>query len=216
MGRRFQVPHLGNKAQKLADILASDADAIYLRIISQWQESERLLREGCEPPHLMNGNTPFARRHSIKHWQYLDTLTYLPDDILTKVDRASMAVSLEVRMPILDHRVVELAWRLPEEMRLRQGRSKWILRRVLSRFVPDHLVERPKMGFGVPIGVWLKGPLREWATDLLSTEALEAGDLFDPELIRKTWDDHLSGRANCEYPLWTILMFQSWRRNVGL
>jgi asparagine synthase (glutamine-hydrolysing) len=141
--------------------------------------------------------------------QYLDSLTYLPDDILTKVDRASMAVSLEARVPLLDHRVVALAWRFPRHLRLRGGQSKWILRRILRRFVPDSITNRPKMGFGVPIDYWLRGALRDWAEDLLSEQALKRNG-FNPELIRMRWTAHREGRENWQYPLWTILMMQAW------
>jgi asparagine synthase (glutamine-hydrolysing) len=210
----WRVPQLANKVQKVADLLSSDADDIYLRLVSQWQDPESLVSGGREPPHpLMNG--AYVTPDPIQQWQYLDTLTYLPDDILTKVDRASMAVSLEVRVPILDHRVVALAWSLPQAMRIRGRRSKWILRRVLKRYVPEGLVERPKMGFGVPIGAWLRGPLRDWAEQLLATRTLEADGLFDPRPIRACWQAHLDGRADHEYRLWAVLMFQSWRQRAA-
>ena len=143
---------------------------------------------------------------------YLDLVSYLPDDILVKVDRASMGVSLEARVPMLDHRLVELAASLPDDLRLRDGKQKWILRQVLYGHVPAALVERPKMGFGVPMAAWLRGPLREWASDLLSTGALESGGEFAAAPITALLDDHLSSREDFQAPLWNVLAFESWRR----
>jgi asparagine synthase (glutamine-hydrolysing) len=141
---------------------------------------------------------------------YLDALGYLPDDILVKLDRASMAVSLESRVPLLDHRVVELAWRLPLEMKIHGAQSKWLLRRVLYRYVPRELIERPKMGFSIPLDSWLRGPLRDWAESLLDAARLAREGFLQPEPIRQRWAEHLTGARNWQHQIWGVLMFQAW------
>ena len=141
---------------------------------------------------------------------YLDLITYLPDDILVKLDRASMAVSLESRVPLLDHRVIEFAWQLPSSLKMVRGRGKWVLRKVLARYLPNALTNRVKKGFDVPLAAWLRGPLRDWAEALLDEGRLRREGMLRPEPIRRKWLQHLRGDANWNVDLWTVLMFQGW------
>jgi asparagine synthase (glutamine-hydrolysing) len=211
-GRVPDASRLGDKLHKGAGVLASDsASALYLGLVSQWQDPASVVIGRAEPPTLLRGNSPELKGLTdVERMMALDLLTYLPDDILTKVDRAAMGVSLETRVPFLDHEVVEWAWRLPQTMKLRDGQSKWILRQVLYRHVPKSLIERPKMGFGVPIDSWLRGPLRPWAEALLDESRLKSEGYLHPVSIRKKWLEHQSGKRNWQHQLWNVLMFQSW------
>ena len=201
----------GHKVHKLADgLLQPHPDAMYRQLVTHWQDPESIVLGSSEPQgHLWNPDYRRTIPEFTERMQFLDTLTYLPDDILTKVDRASMAVSLEVRVPLIDHRVVEFAWRLPLHLKTHRGRGKILLRRVLDRYVPRELVERPKMGFGVPIDLWLRGSLRDWAESLLDERRLRDQGLLDPAPIREKWRAHLAGE-NWAYPLWDVLMLQAW------
>jgi asparagine synthase (glutamine-hydrolysing) len=207
-----QVQRLGDKVHKGAPLLQSDSVAdLYAGMLSQWPDPGAVVIGATEPPSQATGATPPLKGLGpIERMMALDMLGYLADDILAKVDRAAMAVSLETRVPYLDHHVVEFAWRLPLNMKIRSGETKWILRRLLYRHVPKHLIERPKMGFGVPIGEWLRGPLRDWAEALIDEDRLRREGFFHPEPIRGLWNAQLRGTSDEQYRLWGVLMFQSW------
>ena len=209
---RLRLPQAGDKIHKAASLLTVPAQEIYLHLISQWKDPAQLVMAPEYRGILWDTAIKESVGDGVAAMQLQDMLTYLPDDILTKVDRASMAVSLEARVPLLDHRVVAAAWRLPLRAKLRGATSKVVLREILYRHVPASLMERPKMGFGVPINAWLRGPLREWAEDLLSAESLGADGMLDPQPVRRLWCEHLHGRRNWQYALWNVLMYQAWRR----
>ena len=209
-GARQRNP--GDKIAKLAEIMGADGpDALYLALVSHWKQPTLLVDDSKEPLTSFTDRSQWADLADFtQRMMFLDTVSYLPDDILCKVDRASMGVSLEAREPLLDHRILEFAWQLPMEMKIREGQGKWLLRQVLYKYVPQSLIERPKTGFGVPIDQWLRGPLREWAESLLSESALKHYGVFNPAPIRKKWAEHLSERHNWQYYLWNILMVQAW------
>jgi asparagine synthase (glutamine-hydrolysing) len=207
------VSRLGDKAHKLAYRLnrVNDMDGLYRMLVTTWPADTSVV-PGARPLRtLLDDRSVWpAIEDPEQRMMMWDALTYLPDDILHKVDRASMAVSLETRAPFLDHRVAALAWRLPPRMKIRNGTGKWILRQLLYRHVPKDLIERPKMGFGVPIDSWLRGPLREWAEDLLSESTITSEGHLNATLIRNKWAEHVSGRRNWQHELWCVLMFQAW------
>ncbi len=207
---RYRLPAIEFRLPTLAAILeAKGPRDLYRDIISNCHCPSAIVRDGGEPRTALDnsledtGNIP-------TQMMYWDTITYLPDDILAKVDRATMAVGLEARVPFLDHEVVELAWRLPLALKIRRGQGKWILRKVLAKHVPPALTNRPKMGFGVPIGSWLRGPLRDWAEDLLNERRLMAEGFFEPSIVRDLWSEHSNGSRYRHVELWDILMFQAW------
>jgi len=210
---RDHLCRLKRKVRHLAEALDDGfIDGVYRGLVSHWEQPERVIVGGHEPLTLLKMPEKWPQLSDLTHhMMYLDLMMYLPDDILVKLDRASMGVSLEGRVPFLDdHRVVEFAWRLPVEMKFRKGVGKWILRQVLYRYVPKELVERPKMGFAIPIDMWLRGSLRDWAESLLDGRRLREDGIFDPVPIRAKWNEHLDGIYDWQFHLWTILMFQAW------
>jgi asparagine synthase (glutamine-hydrolysing) len=217
-GRRVLPAHVaralsGERIHKFAGVLAlRDAVAVYHGLVSTWREPAALVVGGREPPTAVSGYA-WAEGYLpnlMSRMMFLDTVSYLPGDILVKVDRATMAVSLEARCPLLDHRVVELAWRLPIDLKVKGGQGKRLLRKVLARYVPTELVDRPKQGFGPPLGEWLRGPLRDWAEALLDPARLRQDGLLRPEPIRHGWAQHRAGTRSWAYQLWNILMLQAW------
>lgn len=208
----YRLSGHSDKVDKLAGVVsARNTDEMYGNLVSNWGAPTSVVLNSSElETRLSRAGQLAAIQDPIVRMMYLDVVSYLPDDILVKVDRATMGVGLEARAPYLDHRVVEFAARLPLSMKVRHGKGKWLLRQVLRRHVPDRLVERPKMGFGIPLAQWLRGPLREWAEDLLSTERLKREGFFRPEAIREKWLQHLSGERNWHARLWCVLMFQAW------
>jgi asparagine synthase (glutamine-hydrolysing) len=205
-----------HQAERLAEILeVESAEAMYRAAISHTNKPTDVVFDAVEPSTVFDESGVWIETpHLIEQMMYLDTLTYLPEDILTKVDRASMGVGLEARVPLLDHRVVEFAWRLPLSMKIQHGRGKDPLFRILRKYVPSRLFERSKMGFGIPLAEWLRGPLREWGEALLNDEQLQRDCFFYPEKVRRVWKEHLSGKWNRQYFLWNLLMFQSWLRTI--
>jgi asparagine synthase (glutamine-hydrolysing) len=210
---RLRVSRPGDKLRKLSVVLGSfdTLPAVYRSLVSHWDPPDDACRGVREArsrlSELMERRASLNFEETMMFW---DLLTYLPGDILVKVDRAAMATSLETRVPMLDHRVIEFSWTLPFHLRIRDGHGKWLLRQLLYRHVPSELIERPKMGFGVPIDAWLRGPLREWAEALLAKDRLEREGFFDGEVVQSRWSEHLAGTRNWAYSIWDVLMFQAW------
>ncbi|MGH8125946.1 MAG: asparagine synthase (glutamine-hydrolyzing) [Rhodanobacteraceae bacterium] len=196
------------KVEVLADMLQAESQGARYRLLMSHTRHPAAMVPGAAEMPIEPDDT--LLKSDIERMMYRDLVTYLPGDILTKVDRASMAVSLEARVPLLDHRVVEFAWRVPLRQKIRRGRGKWLLRQVLDRYVPRELMERPKQGFGVPVGAWLRGPLRDWAETLLDERRLREEGFFEPQSVRRLLADHLAGNAHEGFRLWDILMFQAW------
>lgn len=201
------------QVQKIQQVLqCSRIEHLYrLFFMTYWRNAPNLVFEASSLPTVLSDSHQWMQQADPLHrMMYLDSLSYLPDDILVKVDRAAMGVSLETRVPLLDHRVVEQVWQLPLSMKVRQQQSKWLLRQLLYQYVPRNLIERPKTGFGVPLDTWLRGPLRDWAEALLAPQRVRDEGFFAIEPIQKTWQEHLEGRRDWQYYLWNVLMFQAW------
>ncbi|WPO98863.1 asparagine synthase (glutamine-hydrolyzing) [Pseudomonas sp. HR96] len=210
--RSLQLSMAGEKARKLADVLSlRDGKDFYRQLTSHWADPESVVLGAREPRTLATDPSRWPATDCLQHaMMAMDAQTYMVDDILVKVDRAAMANSLETRVPMLDHRVVELAWSMPISYKIREGQGKWLLRQVLYRHVPRELIERPKTGFGIPLDSWLRGPLRDWAETLLAETRLRNEGYFCAKQVRAMWNEHLGGKKNWQYHLWNILMFQAW------
>ncbi len=209
---KLAVNHLRDRVPKFARLInAPDWIAFYDLVLTQGNYPNPFVLNASNGINFLSKYKQKIEGFSVpEKMMYLDMMLYLPDDILAKVDRASMAVSLEARVPFLDHRLIEFAWRVPFKYKFRDRQGKWILRQVLYRYVPKSLVERPKTGFGIPIEYWLKGPLRDWAENLLDKDDLNKQGFFDPSLVQKMWDEHKEGKRRWHVQLWRLLIFQMW------
>src|SRR5260370_24775729 len=215
---KMRLPSPGSKAHALAGYMMSSStrEEIYVRALSHWDDPSSVVVHSREPSTVLDSFYSAAAIAGFEESMMLtDLINYLPDDVLTKVDRASMAVSLEVRVTLADHGVVEFAWKLPLRFKIRNGTSKWILRQILYKYVPREFIERPKMGFAVPVESWLRGPLRDWAEELLSECRLRRHGFFQVEPIRAKWKEHVSGARNWQHLLWDVLVFQDWHAHTS-
>lgn len=210
---RYRDTSPSDKVRAVAYFLrARGPDDLFRFLGSLWPDPARVARGAREPRTLLSDPRQWPALSESEHrMMFVDTMTYLPDDILVKVDRAAMGVALESRAPFLDHRVVEFCWSLPLPLKIRDGQGKWVLRKLLERYVPAELTDRPKMGFGVPVGSWIRGPLRDWAEHLLDERRLRQEGYLNPAAVREKWNLHLSGRHDFSHPLWAVLMFQAWQ-----
>ncbi len=214
LARTLSVHDPSERLDKMPAILeAATADHLYLNLLSNWTTDDALVHCAYEPPTALTDRQLWLEdRDFAAQAMFVDIVSYLPDDLLVKLDRASMSVGLEARVPLLDHRIVEFALRVPVEMKLRDGRGKWLTRQLLYKYIPRHLVDRPKRGFAVPIGTWLRGPLRGWAESLLDADLLKRQGFLNPGIVRERWNEHVSHKRNWQYHLWNVLMFQAWLR----
>jgi asparagine synthase (glutamine-hydrolysing) len=213
LGKIIGVSRTGEKLQKLGNAIygAQNLSDFYSNLVSQWHETDCVVKmDGAQLSSLENASNVPQNLSNIERMMYIDSITYLPDDILCKVDRAAMSISLETRVPFLDHRLAELAWQLPMHMKIRGNEGKWLLRQILYKYVPRELIDRPKTGFSIPLGNWLRGPMRDWAESLLAEDRLEKEGYLHPSPIRKKWKEHLTGQRDHTSCLWTVLMFQAW------
>ncbi len=215
LSKYLQGLPLPDKLNKLMSVFpAADQQSFYQLLVSHWAYPTSIVKDAHDVPHLLTNENLWPVTDSYEHWMMaMDAGQYMSDDILVKVDRAAMANSLETRVPLLDHRVVEFAWSLPLKYKILDGKGKWVLRELLYKHVPRSLIERPKKGFSVPLGNWLRGPLRPWASELLNNQRIISEGNFHPEPIKKLWFEHLSGRHDHSSKLWSVLMFQAWFEN---
>jgi asparagine synthase (glutamine-hydrolysing) len=216
--RHYRPSSIAWKANRLASYLSAEGTAEFYKVqMSQRQDEHDLVlaSNGKSPCVGTKSSLTHSDAHPYDTMMHMDTLAYLPDDILVKVDRTSMGVSLETRVPMLDHHVVEFAWRLPLHMKVREREGKWLLKKMLRKYVPDSLMNRPKMGFGVPVGQWTRGPMRDWAENLLAEDRLCQDGFLNPDLVRKQWSQHISGDSSGGDALWAVLMFQAWLSSLA-
>jgi asparagine synthase (glutamine-hydrolysing) len=208
--KKYHFSNLTDKLIKASSLLAMESfDDVYFRLVKQWENPGDILNFDFYPQkNKLIGSDLF--HNNMDKMMLYDLLTYLPDDILCKVDRACMAVSLESRIPFLDHHVFAFSSSLPLSYKINEGKSKWILREILKKYIPEILIDRPKMGFGIPLEAWLRGPLKEWAIDLLDEKVLKESGMLNPKIVKQKWEEHISGKRNWHYQLWSILMFQAW------